>query len=108
MNVGHRHGWVVLTLRGELDIATVPVLHEHVDDAIRAAAERDLPPQVALDLIALVFCDSSGLNLLIRAWKQITASGGRILLLQPRRRLRETLACAGLDRYLTIAATVPA
>ncbi|WP_192809434.1 STAS domain-containing protein [Actinomadura rudentiformis] len=108
MDVGHRHGWTVLGLRGELDIATTPFLHRHVNDTMRTAAQQAIPPQVALDLTDLLLCDSSGLNLLIRAWKQITTIGGRLLLLNPRQHLRETLARTGLDRYLTIIAALPA
>ncbi|KAB2349713.1 hypothetical protein [Actinomadura rudentiformis] len=62
----------MLVLRGELDMATVPVLHPHLDDTLHAAAQQAAPPRIALNPL---LCDSSGLNLPIRAWKQITAKG---------------------------------
>ena len=53
---------VVLTLGGELDLATVPVLQERLDHARRGKAA------VVIDLSRLRFIDSSGLDLLVRAW----------------------------------------
>ncbi|KAB2347229.1 STAS domain-containing protein [Actinomadura rudentiformis] len=46
-------------------------------------ARRQTPPLVAVDLSGLEFCDSSGLNALVRAWKQISTANGRLILLRP-------------------------
>ena len=50
-------------LRGELDLATAPLLHKHID-ALRAGngQHRAL---VLLDLAEVTFCDSSGLRALL-------------------------------------------
>jgi anti-anti-sigma factor len=46
---------------GELDIATVPLLEAAFDDAERGDAER-----IVVDLSAITFIDSTGIQLLLR------------------------------------------
>ncbi len=53
-------GWLRLTLTGELDLQSVPILEE------RLAPLRVTKSPVRLDLSKLEFIDSSGLNLLVR------------------------------------------
>ena len=50
-------------LRGELDLATAPLLHKSVDDLLAGNGQhRSL---VLVDLAELTFCDSSGLRALL-------------------------------------------
>jgi anti-anti-sigma factor len=51
-----------LTVRGELDIATVPILER----AFGAVLAQDDVPMIVVDLAKLTFMDSSGLHLLLR------------------------------------------
>jgi anti-sigma B factor antagonist len=51
---------VRLSITGELDLSTVPVLAQQVDEQLRQN-----PTTLTLDLSALTFMDSSGLRLLI-------------------------------------------
>jgi anti-anti-sigma factor len=51
-----------LTVRGELDIATVPILEQ----AFAAVLARDNVRMIVVDLAKLTFMDSSGLHLLLR------------------------------------------
>src|ERR1700759_2284399 len=67
---------VVLTLAGELDLGTVPVLQERLDQAICAKAA------VVIDLSRLRFIDSSGLDLLVRAERQLRDSGAQLVLVR--------------------------
>ncbi len=62
-------GTVVLTLRGELDMASVEVVWARLDE-LRAAGEPAL-----LDLDELDFMDSSGLRLVLNAAEASDASG---------------------------------
>lgn len=55
-------GAAVLTLEGELDHDTAPLLR----DAL-AAPPADQGPRVLVDCAGLRFCDSTGLNVLLRA-----------------------------------------
>ena len=86
----------VLSLRGDLDLATAPDLE---------AAGRDLPgsPEtVILDLAELAFVDSSGITAIVRLHRIFSTRGGQVVLRRPRPFVREILHVAGLDRVLTI------
>jgi anti-sigma B factor antagonist len=75
----HRDGEaVVLRLRGELDIATVPRL----EDALEAALA-DAPQELKIDLRPLGFLDSSGLRQFILLADRAQAEGWRLVLIRP-------------------------
>ena len=64
----------VLTLTGEIDIATAGDL--------RAAAQRTIatsPKRVVLDFAGVTFCDSQGLSALIGLNKDVRAAGSRLV-----------------------------
>lgn len=89
--------WIFVRLDGALDIHTVALLDERLHLAEVLA---EPPARVAIDLSRLRFCDSSGLNLLIRTWKRLGTRGGRLLLLRPQGQLRRLLTWTGLGRIL--------
>jgi anti-sigma B factor antagonist len=91
--VDHRLG-VVLTLRGELDLATVPLVQEKLID--RAARNRGM---VVIDLSGLRFIDSSGVRMLVRAERQLRVSGRQLVLVRGPRAVRRVFELTGLDRY---------
>lgn len=84
---------VVLTLGGELDLATVPLLQEQLDRAVRGRGT------VVIDLSGLRFIDSSGLRVLVRAEGQLRASGGQLVLVHGSRAVRRAFEVTRLDRY---------
>ena len=84
---------VVLTLGGELDLATVPVLQERLDDAMRGKAA------VVIDLSRLRFIDSSGLELLVRAERHQRDSGGQLVLVRGPRAVHRVFALTSLDSH---------
>jgi anti-sigma B factor antagonist len=98
-----QHRWLVLELRGELDISTAPGLTEHLNRALTAQT----PPWVALNLAELAFCDLAGVGVVLRGWKRATAVGGELILLDPHPRVLRVLHTTGLDRHLTITPTPP-
>ncbi|MFI7600116.1 STAS domain-containing protein [Actinoplanes sp. NPDC049681] len=59
-------GAVCVAVTGEIDMATVGAL----EDALRDAFARDGVTEVAVDLGAVTFCDSSGIAALDRAYAQ--------------------------------------
>ncbi|MDQ6750236.1 MAG: STAS domain-containing protein [Actinomycetota bacterium] len=65
----------VITLSGELDVATVPVF----DDALRAAIESGHTALV-VDLIELTFMDSTGLMVLLNGLRRVMRKDGRLVL----------------------------
>jgi anti-anti-sigma factor len=57
----------VIAVRGELDLHTAPQLEESVD-----AALENSDPALAIDLTACEFIDSTGIALIVRAWRQLS------------------------------------
>jgi anti-anti-sigma factor len=88
--VDHPPG-VVLTLRGELDLASVEALQEQLNRVMRGREA------VAIDLSGLTFIDSSGLRMLVRAEQELRASGGRLVLVPGPRAVHRTFELTGLD-----------
>jgi len=84
---------VVLTLGGELDLATVALLQEQLDRAIRGRGA------VVIDLSGLRFIDSSGLRMLLRAERQLRASGEQLVLVYGSRAVRRAFELTSLDHY---------
>jgi anti-anti-sigma factor len=84
---------VLLTLGGELDLATVPLLQEQLDRVVRGRGA------VVIDLSGLRFIDASGLRVLVRAERQLRASGGQLVLVRGPRAVRRVFELTGLDRY---------
>ena len=68
----------VLTVRGELDIATVKTLRDQVDDVLA-----EPPPRLVLDLSGTSFVDSKGCRELARAAKGGKALGVDVVLVVP-------------------------
>ncbi|MFB4315953.1 STAS domain-containing protein [Actinomadura sp. 21ATH] len=102
--VAWREGWAVVSVRGELDLASAPGLDEHVSQVVRL----HVPPLVAVDLSGVEFFDSSGLNALIRAWKRVGTAGGRLVLLRPGPRIAEVLRVTGLAVRFEVRQDLPA
>ena len=84
----------LLSLAGELDVASTPQLRAAMQQQIDAGVQR-----CVLDLKDLSFCDSSGLTALL--WAEQTFPDG-ILLHRPDRQLRKILQATQLDQALAI------
>jgi anti-sigma B factor antagonist len=86
-------GLAVLTLAGELDLASAPKLEE----AIEAIAARR-PEGLTLDLTDLRFMDSAGIALLVLATKTV----GGVTLRRPSPIVRRVIEVTGLSEVLPI------
>jgi anti-anti-sigma factor len=84
---------VVLALAGELDLGTVPVLQERLAQAICAKAA------VVIDLSRLRFIDSSGLDLLVRAERQLRDSGVQLVLVRGPQAVHRVFELTSLDSH---------
>ncbi|HYY08393.1 MAG TPA: STAS domain-containing protein [Actinomycetota bacterium] len=98
------HGsWVVVDVAGELDLYTAPSFRETVLEA----ADGVDPPRVIVDFQRLGFIDSSGLGAIVACLKHLRERGGELTLVAPDGSgLRRLLDLTGLDRVLTLSATV--
>ena len=61
-----------------------------------------------LDLTALSFMDSSGLSVLIEAWRLATGEGGGVALAAPQPQVARILRTTGLDRRIRVYVDVDA
>lgn len=77
---GEEGEWAVLRVSGELDLVTSPVLRQRVHDAVA-----DGRHQVVLDLGEVLFCDSSGVGVLIATRRLIRSCQGSLRLILPAR-----------------------
>ncbi|MFB7184571.1 STAS domain-containing protein [Streptomyces sp. NPDC056178] len=95
--------WTVLRIRGELDLLTSPVVRQSVHEAV-AAGRHD----VVLDLSEVLFCDSSGVGVLIASRRLMRSCGGRLRLILPARGAEEgshvnrVLAALGVRRLFEV------
>lgn len=88
------HGRRVLTVRGELDLATA--------DHLWAMLEPLITPGVllVLDAAELTFLDSSGLRILLLAGTKASASGATLRLAAPQPAVRRVLELTGVGGHL--------
>jgi anti-anti-sigma factor len=68
-------GAVIVTLRGELDLASVGALEERL-----STVELEAPARIVLDIVGLTFIDSSGLRVLLLANGRARESGRELVL----------------------------
>ncbi|MGW7415442.1 STAS domain-containing protein [Streptomyces sp. NPDC054863] len=98
------HGtWAVLHISGELDLVTSPAVRQHVHNAVADGRHR-----VVLDLSDVLFCDSSGVGVLIAARRLMRSCQGSLRLILPARgavdgsHVNRVLAALGVRRLFEV------
>lgn len=91
-----RSGYLVIRLAGELDHHEAKSLWRELENVM----DRYLPTDCALDLSGVSFMDSSGIAILLRLYKRLQATGGRVCVLDPPIQPGKVLAAAGLERLI--------
>ncbi len=97
VEVRSENGAPLLSVRGELDLASSPALEQELE---RVAASS--PALVIIDLRGLDFMDSTGLSVLIRAHQRAQEGGHRIGIVNGSRQVRRLLSLTGVADRLTI------
>jgi len=97
VEVRTENGAPLLSVQGELDLASSPVLEEEL---ARVTSER--PSLVIIDLRELDFMDSTGLSVLIRAHQRAEEAGHRLGIVNGTRQVRRLLSLTGVADRLTI------
>jgi anti-sigma B factor antagonist len=102
LTIGARHdrGYPIVTVAGEIDIATAARLRERLSEL--AAGGR---PLVA-DLDRVRFIDSAGLAALVGAANRAAAHGGSLHVVCARPQVRQLFRLTGLDLRLSPARTL--
>jgi anti-sigma B factor antagonist len=103
VEAGPTGAWLTVHLAGEMDMATAPALIDEVGKLIEV---KDQAP-IALETSHVTFCDSSGLNALIRLWKRARSAGVELVILRPHARLGRLLSMTGVDRHLRVLEALP-
>lgn len=92
---------VVVSVGGELDMATAPQLQDQITDLLDRGLSR-----LVFDLTDVSFCDSTGLSVFVRAKNSTDEAGGVVRLAAPQRGVRRILEVSGLVEVLHTYATV--
>ncbi|MFE2916999.1 STAS domain-containing protein [Kitasatospora indigofera] len=95
----------VVVVTGELDQDSAPDLHTAIG---RALSLRPVPPVLVVDLAAVTFCDSSGLNALVQGRIEAERQSTVVHLARPAAAVTRLLEITGADRIFRIDTDVPA
>jgi anti-sigma B factor antagonist len=87
----------VITVQGEIDVATAPQLRECLHGVIAQGSST-----VVLDLLGVTFLDSTALGVLVGALKRCRELGGELHVVVADARIRKIFEITGLDRVFPI------
>lgn len=82
----HIQDTALVSLEGELDLATAPLAVHAVTQALA-----DHPPHLELDVVGLSFCDAAGLRALLAARRTARLQGTDFRLIGVNPRLQHTI-----------------
>ena len=94
-------GVPVVSVVGEIDVATAPALREHL-----AAHEEAGVGAVVVDLLGVSFLDSTALGVLVGSFKRVRESGGDLKLVIAEPRILKVFEITDLIRVFPIFSTV--
>jgi anti-sigma B factor antagonist len=102
LTIGARHepGFAIVTVGGEIDIATATRLREKLAELAASGC-----PLVA-DLDQVRFIDSAGLSVLVGTAKDAAAHGGSLYVVCAQPKIRQLFRLTGLDHRIPLARTL--
>jgi len=86
-------GYQVVSVTGELDIATAEQAYAYISEVIDGMQE-----PLSVDLSGLTFCDASGLGVLARLARHARQAGRQLRLTSARPSVLKIMRITGLDR----------
>ena len=98
-----RHGSVVVTPRGELDIVSAPAVRERLLSLLGADASH-----LVVDMSAIRYADASGLAVLVSTQRRAVLLGGTLRLAAVQPEVARVLTVTGFSRQLAVYPTVQA
>jgi stage II sporulation protein AA (anti-sigma F factor antagonist) len=96
-----REGVAVLTVEGPLDLDTAQVFHRYLADQLRNGRRH-----VLLDMTAVPFMDSSGLNAILRVHQEARGLPGSVHVIAPAPAVRRVLDLTGVSLTLPVSDSV--
>lgn len=91
----------VLAVRGEVDVYTAPRLREKLVELVSQGKQ-----DIAVDLEAVDFLDSTGLGVLVGGLKRLRSHDGDLSLVCTQQRILKVFEITGLTKVFTIHASV--
>jgi anti-anti-sigma factor len=85
---------LVLSMTGELDMATAPALEEAVEQAQGGSA-------IVIDLRELTFIDSMGIKVLLQVYTAGQNGHSTVSFIRGQERVQRVLRIAGIEQFLT-------
>jgi len=95
-----RHGTVVVTVHGDLDLHSADELGDRLSEAARDGAS-----SVVVDLSNVDFVDSQGLGALLRGTRRLGGREGQFRLVVPAPQVRRVFEITALDRVFPLDET---
>jgi anti-sigma B factor antagonist len=93
---------VILTVSGEIDLATAPSLAAALDDIEVGSGRR-----VHLDLADVTFLDSSGISVLVECRQRLEDGGAVLVLHRATPTVRRVLEISGLEAVFELRPDAP-
>jgi len=93
----------VVTLPAEIDVVNGDEVREDLLTVLNRG-----PAALIVDMTGTTFCDSAGVNTLVRAYKRAEACGARMRLVVSAPTVRRVLAITGVDRLIGTCPSVAA
>lgn len=94
-------GQPVVRVQGEVDLSVAPEVWTCIEQVCSALGT------VVIDVESVGFMDSSGINLLARAYQLTGQVREAVVVLRPQAAVRRVLAVSGIDEYVTIDPPTP-
>jgi anti-sigma B factor antagonist len=87
----------VVTLPAEIDLANAPAIAARLEAAVASGVR-----VIIADMTATIFCDSSGIRMLILASDHAAGNHAELRLLAPGNAVLRLMAILGADKLVTI------
>jgi anti-sigma B factor antagonist len=97
-------GVIVVTVAGEVDMATAGLLWQALEDACDRAGSAGC---VVVDMADTTFIDSSGLAVLIRTHKRLDHRPGSVIIRRTAETIRQVLKISAVDEFIPVIDELP-
>ncbi|MGW7259434.1 STAS domain-containing protein [Streptomyces sp. NPDC054834] len=91
----------VVTVQGEIDHDGKDVLSEAL-----LSDDGTMPPRIVVDLSGVTFMDSSGINVFVTAYQQVSAAQGWLRIAGAQESVLRVLQLVGIDAYIPCHPTI--
>lgn len=97
VKIATEDGGTVITIIGRVDTITAPKLEQEIAGTLVPGAH------VTLDCKGMDYISSSGLRVVLGAFKKVSAGGGSLVLREVSPEVKEVLDMTGFSRFLGMA-----